>query len=813
MPDIGYTFMGWTEDCSGGTTTTLHVNGAKRCAALFEPSDPIAPRTVLRWNSQPGHYIGQGRSETYSTVNSRWTASTYREGGAVEFRVTSVGPRTYSYWIFQIEAAPGDLLQAGRRYPDAASYSNAGVPAIGIFGNGRSCGGGEFTVHEASFGPQNTVLRFAATFVVNCGAPTGPLLTGSVQYNSDLALPATTLTPDPGSLRFAGLHNGASITLQPPPQVVRVSLSNPNITWVANASAPWIQLSPSSGTGAAAVNVTLNLSGMQPGSGGGAGTVSVLLTDGSGAAQTIAVTLSLLHTGTTAPPFGYVDSPIQGTSGVTGAIPITGWALDDLGVTGVTVCRAGVAGEVPVADPNCGGAAQVFVGHAVLIEGARPDVQTAFPTYPRSHIGGWGLMVLTNMLPNQGNGRFELSVYARDWEGRTALLGTRAIVCDNAHATAPFGTIDTPGQGQAVGGSSYVNFGWALTPNPKHIPIDGSTLMVYMDGVAVGNPSYNHYRSDVATLFPGLANSAGPVGFKIIDTTTLQDGLHTIVWTATDNAGVTSGLGSRYFRVSNGASAGTTEAARAASEGLSSKASLEGVPLDTSPVFGRRSWDIDAPWQQHPAGSSGRVVLRGEEIDRFELALGGRQDESLAGYLRVGDRLESLPVGSRLDPRTGAFTWSPGVGFIGTYDFVFVRQSGDRAIARREVRIVLKAKGSGHLGTQVVIDTPRSQQDLAQPFALSGWGADLDAAAGTGIDALHVWAYPLAGGAPVFLGSATYGFVRPDVAAVHGPQYHDSGFGLLVQGLVPGHYDLAVFAWSAVSGGFVPAQVVRITAR
>jgi hypothetical protein len=113
----------------------------------------------------------------------------------------------------------------------------------------------------------------------------------------------------------------------------------------------------------------------------------------------------------------------------------------------------------------------------------------------------------------------------------------------------------------------------------------------------------------------------------------------------------------------------------------------------------------------------------------------------------------------------------------------------------------------------VVIDTPRSQQDLAQPFALSGWAADLDAAAGTGIDALHVCAYPLAGGAPIFLGPATYGFIRPDVAAVHGARYHDSGFGLLIQGLVPGHYDLAVVAWSAVSGGFVPAQVVRIAAR
>ena len=69
---------------------------------------------------------------------------------------------------------------------------------------------------------------------------------------------------------------------------------------------------------------------------------------------------------------------------------------------------------------------------------------------------------------------------------------------------------------------------------------------------SVGSPSYNHPRVDVAATFPGLANSSGPVGFRIIDTTTLTNGLHTIVWTATDSAGVTSGLGSRFFRVMNG---------------------------------------------------------------------------------------------------------------------------------------------------------------------------------------------------------------------------------------------------------------------
>ena len=206
-------------------------------------------------------------------------------------------------------------------------------------------------------------------------------------------------------------------------------------------------------------------------------------------------------------------------------------------------------------------------------------------------------------------------------------------------------------------------------------------------------------------------------------------------------------------------------------------------------------------------------MLRGEELDRFELALGERTGETHSGYLRVGDGLGPLPVGSNLDRESGAFTWSPGVGFVGAYDLVFIRSAGSQPVARREVRIILHPKGSGHVGAQAVIDTPRSQQDVAQPFALGGWAADVNAATGTGIDTLHVWAYPLTGGPPVFLGTATYGGARPDVAAIHGDQFRDSGFGLTIQGLTPGNYDLAVFPWSNVSNGFTPPQVVRITVR
>jgi hypothetical protein len=177
--------------------------------------------------------------------------------------------------------------------------------------------------------------------------------------------------------------------------------------------------------------------------------------------------------------------------------------------------------------------------------------------------------------------------------------------------------------------------------------------------------------------------------------------------------------------------------------------------------------------------------------------------------LRTPEGLAALPIGSQLNAETGVFTWAPGVGFVGNYDLVFSDASG----AARDVRVVLQPKGSGAVGPQVVIDRPRMQQDVGQPFELAGWAADLGASQGTGIATLHAWAYPLTGGPPVFLGAPSYGGLRPDVAAVHGASFEASGFSLSVQGLTPGHYDVAVFAWSTERAGFAPAQVVRLTVR
>jgi hypothetical protein len=123
---------------------------------------------------------------------------------------------------------------------------------------------------------------------------------------------------------------------------------------------------------------------------------------------------------------------------------------------------------------------------------------------------------------------------------------------------------------------------------------------------------------------------------------------------------------------------------------------------------------------------------------------------------------------------------------------------------------VLNPRGSGRVGPQVVIDR-------AEDGVIAGWAADLDAADGTGVDRVDVWAYPLVvspqgvqRGQPLFVGTADYGGNRPDVGAIFGEQFRPSGYGARFDALPPGDYDLAVFAYSTVVRAFVPARTVRV---
>jgi uncharacterized repeat protein (TIGR01451 family) len=466
-----------------------------------------------------------------------------------------------------------------------------------------------------------------------------------------------TLTVNRTKLNFG--YSGAVITSA---QTVTVNITGAaNVGWTASSDHPNVVVSPASGTGSGTFQVTAT-----PPSGSGSSNAVITVTAGgaTGSPQQIQVNVASVAA---AAPFGSFDTPTNNLTGIAGAIGVTGWALDNIEVTSVKIYREPPPGQ---------GGPLAFIGDAVFVPDARPDVAATFPGAPYQYRAGWGYLMLTNFLPNGsgagslGNGTYNIHALVTNASGTVTDLGTRTITVDNAHAAKPFGTIDTPTQGGIATGNAYVNFGWALTQNPFIVPTDGSTITVFVDGTPTGHPTYNQFRSDIAMLFPGYVNSNGAVGFFFIDTTKLQNKVHTISWSVTDNGARVDGIGSRYFTVFN-AGGGVV----AAPEEPPTPESLAG------PVQLRSGYDLRAAAVALNADDTGSYSVEMEQFDRIELSLGATK-----GYQIVGDEAAELPLGSTL--KAGVFYWQPPLGFFGKYDLLFEREDGSQI--RTRVSIVPK---------------------------------------------------------------------------------------------------------------------------
>ena len=250
------------------------------------------------------------------------------------------------------------------------------------------------------------------------------------------------------SLDFGAVEGGVKTADQ---QFRITNSGSGTLDWTVADDAAWLTCAPAAGTGNAAVTVSVNPAGLAAGltAGNYTGTITISAAGAANSPQTITVYLTVKAVGTTLAPFGEFSTPVDGTAGVTGAIPVTGWVVDDIEVVRVDVKRDPVAGDPTGA---IGPDGLVYVGDGLFVEGARPDIEIGYPGYPMNYKAGWGYMLLTNFLPAQGNGTYKLHAFAADKEGNYALLGSKTIVCDNAHATKPFGTIDTPTQGGTAAG-------------------------------------------------------------------------------------------------------------------------------------------------------------------------------------------------------------------------------------------------------------------------------------------------------------------------------------------------------------------------
>jgi hypothetical protein len=431
--------------------------------------------------------------------------------------------------------------------------------------SGSTSGGTSLTISGTGFqyyatvtigGVNATNVNFVNSTTIT--ATTGPHAAGTVNVvvqnpDSQTGTGVSAFTYGAGgltvslSLNRSALYFGATTggAMKTSGQEVIVSTTGGALGWLVTANGGFLQVSPGSGSGSGKFTVSI-VPGSYPTPGISTGSVIVAAPGAANSPQTIQVTLKVYTAGTTGVPFGYIDSPGDGVTGITGAVAFTGWALDDIEVTKVELWRDPFGAEPPT-NPN----GLVYIGVATITAGQRPDVEAAYPTFPMAYRAAWGYNILTNLLPSGGNGVYRVHVYVFDAEGHRTYLGAKRFTASNATATKPFGTIDTPAQGATISGGAYVSWGWALTPLPSTIPADGSSIWVYIDGVQVGHPSVGYPRSDIDSLFPGLNNSGAGVRYYMIDTTTLSNGVHTIVWGVVDNNGNAEGLGSRYFWVLN----------------------------------------------------------------------------------------------------------------------------------------------------------------------------------------------------------------------------------------------------------------------
>jgi hypothetical protein len=575
----------------------------------------------------------------------------------------------------------------------------------------------------------------------NSSCPSGDVSNASCDADNHRALNNTALTvanfrptvvtarlsATPTSLRFAATKAGAAgdlITVTAA-QTVTVSVTGASTGWTASADQPWVQLTNASGINAGQFTVSIiNPGNVLAGSTSVTSTVTITPTTVGLTVATVSVALAIDQTNgaATAGPFGAFDTPIDGAAGLQGSFAVTGWALDDIGIDRVELWRDPVAGETTPTyyGPGQPGHGKIFIANPFFVAGSRPDVEKLYSQYPFFNRSGWGYLLLSWGLWNQGNTTFKLYAYAFDVEGRNTLLGTKTITVDNAHATAPFGTIDTPGYGATVSGSIW-NYGWALTPaSTQGCTITNGHAQMSVDSAPLVTVDYGAFRDDVAAAFPGLTNSSAAGGSYFLDTTQLTNGMHQIGWFVTDSCGRQDGVGSRFFTVLNGSGdqaavtgahvlgsgPGTYDARGARrdvkarrdgalrqAQGMASageRAEMRADDLAPREDTLRRTVrvrQIGGDWETAARDATGGHAIHVDQTGRIEVQLPALASDEYAGVMDVRGERRALPLGSSLDAAAGIFSWQPAPGFLGAYDLVFVSTATPDIVVRVRVSV------------------------------------------------------------------------------------------------------------------------------
>jgi hypothetical protein len=122
--------------------------------------------------------------------------------------------------------------------------------------------------------------------------------------------------------------------------------------------------------------------------------------------------------------------------------------------------------------------------------------------------------------------------------------GLRSVTVDNNRNQAPLGQLELPGSNQPMNGVFPVT-GWALDDES----IDFIEIMV--DGLAMGNAVTGIHRPDIGHRFPTDPDAEYSGFVRMLNTTSLNNGIHVIAVRVMDNEGASRVIGRRFVQTFN----------------------------------------------------------------------------------------------------------------------------------------------------------------------------------------------------------------------------------------------------------------------
>lgn len=198
-----------------------------------------ASETSFRYTSQPGSYIGEGKSGLFTRNDATFSIS----GNSADLTLLIDSTKGES-WSINLVAPKGEKLHLGRYFhAERAAFKTGRSPGLDVSGNGGGCNEvwGNFYINQIATGKAGNITMLDANFSQSCEFPKSPKINGIIKYN---AKPLSfSFKSDPSDFVGGGVTrqytNAASIfSLTGDKTVLTYNVSGNRDDWTAMIEAP-----------------------------------------------------------------------------------------------------------------------------------------------------------------------------------------------------------------------------------------------------------------------------------------------------------------------------------------------------------------------------------------------------------------------------------------------------------------------------------------------------------------------------------------------------------------------------------------------